>query len=303
MNILITGASGGFGKRLIPTLVGRENIKIRVLEHRSLIEFPDCERVSGDLSDLDSLVAATSGIDTVVHLAALTHSLSEKDYFEVNAEGTKNLITACVRNKISRFLYMSSGAAHPQGGAYSESKLAAERWVKESGLSWTILRPREVYGTDGKEGINQLIHWVERLPVIPVIGNGRASMSPVFLDDVVAATAEAVFQTDASGNSYDLAGPEDMAYVALVDRLSAYFGVRVMKIFLPVVFVQGVSRFLRAFKVNFIVPDQIPRLLCDKSYPKDSAIPLLNFRPRKLEEGLGTCFPRKNGLPQKNSGS
>lgn len=294
MNILITGASGGFGKRLIPALVAREKINIRVLEHRSPVEFPDCERVSGDLDDLDSLIAATSGIDTVVHLAALTHSHSEKDYFKVNADGTKNLITACVRNKISRFLYMSSGAAHPQGGAYSESKLAAERWVKESGLSWTILRPREVYGTGGKEGINQLIHWVERLPVIPVIGNGQAAMSPVFIDDVVLATVEAVFQTDASGNIYDLAGPEDMAYVALVDRLSAYFGGRVMKIFLPVVFVQGVALFLKTVNVNSIVPDQIPRLLCDKSSPKDSAIPLLNFRPRKLEEGLQRCFPRKD---------
>ncbi len=294
MNILVTGASGGFGKRLIPALVARENINIRVLEHRSPVEFPDCERVSGALSDLDSLIAATSGMDTVVHLAALTHSSSREDYFKVNAEGTKNLITASIRNKISRFIYMSSGAAHPQGGAYSESKLAAERWVKESGLPWTILRPREVYGTGGKEGINQLIGWVEKLPMIPVIGNGRASMSPVFIDDVVSAVVEAVFQANASGNSYDLAGPEDMAYAALVDRLSAYFGVRVIKLFIPVFVVQGMASLLRAINVNTLVPDQIPRLLCKKNYPKKFQIPLLNYRPRKLEEGLRMCFPRKD---------
>ena len=83
------------------------------------VEFPDCERVSGELGSLASLIAATSGIDTVIHLAVMTHSPSREDYFKVNVEGTKNLLEASIRNKISRFIYMSSGAAHPQGGAYS----------------------------------------------------------------------------------------------------------------------------------------------------------------------------------------
>jgi nucleoside-diphosphate-sugar epimerase len=294
MNILVTGASGSFGKQLIPALLKRENVKIRVLEHCSPVDLPGCERVSGELSHLDSLMMATPGIDTVIHLAALTHSPNREDYFKVNAEGTKNLISACARNKVTRFLYMSSGAAHPEGGAYSESKLKAEHWVKESGLPWTILRPREVYGTGGKEGINQLILWVGKWPVIPVIGNGRASMSPVYFDDVISATVEAVFNSEASGHSYDLAGPDDMAYVALVDRLSAYFGVRRMKLFLPAFFVQGVAIFLKLAHVHALVPDQIPRLLCDKPSPEKSTIPLLNFYPRKLEDGLRVGFPLKD---------
>ncbi|VAX29025.1 hypothetical protein MNBD_NITROSPINAE05-960, partial [hydrothermal vent metagenome] len=193
MNILLTGASGGFGKRLIPALMAREKGNLRVLKHRAPVELPGSEQVSGELGDLDSLMTATSGIDTVIHLAALTHSPDRENYFEVNARGTKNLITACVRNKVTRFLYMSSGAAHPEGGAYSESKLQAENIVKESGLQWTILRPREVYGTGGKEGVNQLIRWVRKWPVIPVVGNGCYAMSPVFLEDVISATVEAVF--------------------------------------------------------------------------------------------------------------
>lgn len=294
MNILVTGASGGFGKRLIPALVEREKVKIRVLEHRSPVELPHCERVSGELADRDSLTAATLGIDIVVHLAALTHSPNREDYFKVNAEGTKNLIEACICNKISRFVYMSSGAAHPQGGAYSESKLAAERWVKESGLPWTILRPREVYGTGGKVGINQLIHWVQKSPLIPVIGNGQYLLSPVFIDDVVSATVEAVFQADALENTYEFAGPEDIMFATLIDRLSAYFGVHVMKFFIPVFFVQAVTSLLNVANINTLVPDQIPRLLCDKQPSIHSEIPLLNYKPRKLEEGLRLYFSCKD---------
>ncbi len=294
MNILVTGASGGFGKQLIPALMKRDNVKIRVLEHRAPVELPGCERVSGDLGDLDALIAATSGIDTVVHLAAMTHSAKKENYFRVNAQGTKNLISACIRNNITRFLYMSSGAAHPDGGAYSESKLKAEHLVKGSGLEWTILRPREVYGTGGKEGINQLIHWVRKWPVIPVIGNGRYSISPVFFDDVISATVTAVFAAGASGHSYDLAGPDDMAYVALVDRLCAHFGVRRLKLFLPVFLLYGVAWFLKTVKVNSLVQDQIPRLLCAKPLANDAEIPLLNFYPRNLEAGLGLCFSRED---------
>jgi hypothetical protein len=119
-------------------------------------------------------------------------------------------------------------------------------------------------------------------------------MSPVFIDDVVSATMEAVFKTGASENSYDLAGPEDMAYVVLVDRLSDYFGVRRTKLFLPVFFVQAVADLLKLVNIHTLVPDQIPRLLCDKRSPENSAIPLLNFHPRKLEEGLRASFPCKD---------
>ncbi|MDA0692981.1 MAG: NAD-dependent epimerase/dehydratase family protein [Nitrospinae bacterium] len=293
MNLLITGASGSLGQRLIPALLVREKVNIRTLAHRTPVEFPACEAMKGELADLDSLVAATDGIDTVLHLAALTHSPRETDYFAVNAEGTRNLLEACRHNKVQRFIFMSSGAAHPDGGAYSASKLAAEQAVQQSELSWLILRPREVYGTGGKEGINQLISWVRKFPVVPVIGNGRYLLSPVFIDDVVSATVEAVFGTDVEGQTYVLAGPDDLAFTALIDRLADYFGVSVGKFFVPIPLLRGMIFLLNGLNIQTLVRDQIPRLLCDKSSPENPEIPLLNFRPRKLEDGLRSCFPRE----------
>ncbi len=293
MNLLITGASGSLGPRLIPALLAREKLNIRTLVHRNPVEFPACEAVKGELGDLDSLIAATDGIDTVLHLAALTHSPSADDYFTVNAEGTKNLLEACRRNNVKRFIFMSSGAAHSDGGAYSESKLAAEQAVQHSGLQWAILRPREVYGTGGREGINQLIAWVQKFPVIPVIGNGRYLLSPVFIDDVVSATVEAVFRTDVSEQVFILAGPENFAFTALIDRLASYFGGSVGKLFVPIPLLRGLIVLLNGLNIKALVGDQIPRLLCDKPSPENPEIPLLNFQPRKLEDGLRQCFPRQ----------
>lgn len=294
MKLLITGASGSLGQRLIPALLAREKIDIRTLVHQNLVQPSECEAVKGELGDLDSLIAATKGIDTALHLAALTHSPSASDYFAVNAEGTKNLLEACRRNNVRRFIFMSSGAAHPDGGAYSESKLAAEQAVQQSGLQWTILRPREVYGTGGREGINQLIAWVQKFPVIPVIGNGRYLLSPVFIDDVISATVEAVFRADVSEQVFILAGPENFTLPALIDRLASYFGVSVGKLFIPIPLLRGLIVLLNGLNIKALIRDQIPRLLCDKPSPENPEIPLLKFQPRKLEDGLSQCFPLKS---------
>jgi len=103
-----------------------------------------------------------------------------------------------------------------------------------------------------------------------------------------------VFQADALENTYEFAGPEDIMFATLIDRLSAYFGVHVMKFFIPVFFVQAVTSLLNVANINTLVPDQIPRLLCDKQPSIHSEIPLLNYKPRKLEEGLRLYFSCKD---------
>lgn len=119
----------------------QKNIDLQVLIHHSAVNFENCEMVRGDLNEPTSLVRTTENRGTVVHLAAVTHSNREENYFKVNKEGTKNLLDACNRNGVKRFIYVSSRAAHPKGGGYSESKFQAEELVKSSGLSRIILRP------------------------------------------------------------------------------------------------------------------------------------------------------------------
>ena len=172
MKILITGASCALGKNLTSELLKTEQFSIRLLEHRSPVHKDNCEIFQGGLQDIDSLGTACSEIDTVVHLAALTHSFSRKAYFEINEEGTKNLITACKEKNVRRFIFVSSAAASEEGGDYGVSKLRCEELIKESDLDWVILRPSEVYGLKMEEGIGKLVAWIEKFPIIPVIGDG-----------------------------------------------------------------------------------------------------------------------------------
>jgi NADH dehydrogenase len=172
------------------------------------------------------------------------------------------------------------------GGGYAFSKLKAEDCIKKSGLKWVILRPSEVYGQKTDDSINQLIQWVKKYYWVPVIGSGQSKLSPVFIDDVVSAMALSIFNEELENKIVTLAGPEALTYDALVDRIASYFGVKRFKLHLPVSLVKFVAMILSKLGINILVPDQIPRLLCKKSYEIDLAKDKLNYSPSCIEEGI-----------------
>jgi len=289
--ILVTGASGGLGRALVPRLVSSGELRVRALVHRAPVTLQGCETVPGTLADGASLAPALRDARTVVHLAALTHSQRAAPYHEVNHEGTERLVEACRKSGVRRLVHVSSCSAHPGGGAYAESKWRAEQCVRESGLDWLVLRPAEGYGAGAREGVDELVRWVRRFPVVPILGDGRCTLSPVWVGDVIAAIADSVARDDLSGHTLVLAGPETLSYAALVDRLCAHFGVRRLKLHMPVVLVRAALGLAARLGVSRLAPDQLPRLLAPKCYDIASARVLLGYQPRGLEEGLATSSP------------
>ena len=149
MRILITGGTGIIGKKLTGKLKELD-YELRLLVFKSELENiknGNLEIAVGDLSDPASLRQATSEVDIVIHLAAITHTNNQELYLKVNTEGTKNLIRACEDNQVTKFIFVSSRTASEEGGAYAYSKLLAEKEVEQSKLDWVILRIAEVYWT------------------------------------------------------------------------------------------------------------------------------------------------------------
>ena len=284
-SLLITGASSEMGGALIRQLLNNAGLKIRAMVHRSLVNIPGCEIRPGDLKNSGLLTRALSGVDTVVHMAALTKSTSELDYFETNVNGTENLIDACLKNGVKKIIYISSSAASLNGGGYSRSKLEAEQCIKRSGMKWVIIRPSEVYGQRAGP-INRLISWIQRCIFVPVIGSGQSKLSPVFIDDVVSTIALSIFNKEVESETIVLAGPEELTYDELVDRVALYFGVKRFKLHLPAGLIKFIATVMSGLGINTLAPDQIPRLLCEKSFGIDLAREKLDYSPRSLEEGI-----------------
>lgn len=160
--LLLTGASGLVGSRLLPRLVDAGH-DCRALV-RSDVALPvGVTAVRGDLADPGSLRAAVEGVDAVVHLAALFRTDDEDAVWRANLDGTRNLVEAVTAYAPrARFVMASTGNVYDADAqrpaletdtcsptaAYPASKVAAEKVLRESGLTWAILRLPFVYGDE-----------------------------------------------------------------------------------------------------------------------------------------------------------
>ncbi|MCA9623224.1 MAG: NAD-dependent epimerase/dehydratase family protein [Myxococcales bacterium] len=177
MKILVTGATGKVGSRLVTHLVQRGD------EIRALVRDPEraattlsarVELVAGDLLDAGSLANATRGVEAVVHCAAFFRGATPEQAHAVNDLGTRHLAQAARAASVGRFVFTSTGLVYGSTGgrpvdeeapcaaidAYPVSKLAAERFLlAHEGLDVRVLRLPFVYG-DGDPHIDEVVPFV-----------------------------------------------------------------------------------------------------------------------------------------------
>ena len=160
MKILLTGVTGMVGARLLPRLV-EAGFDCRAIVRDGKDVATGVTAVAADLFDAASLAQAVVGVDAIVHLAAVFRTRDDDLIWKTNLEGTRNLIAAVKQHApAARFVMASTSniydldagrpgreddASAPQQ-AYPASKLAAEKELRESGLSWAVLRFSFVYG-------------------------------------------------------------------------------------------------------------------------------------------------------------
>lgn len=160
MTILITGATGLVGARLLPRLV-EAGIDCRALVRDEATRIAGVSTVKGDILDPASLVSAVQGVSAILHLAALLRTPDAAQIWKVNLEGSRNLIEAAEAHAQGcRFIMASTGLVYGSGGSqpsresdvadaklpYPASKLAAEEALRASALNWSIQRFGFVYG-------------------------------------------------------------------------------------------------------------------------------------------------------------
>src|SRR3989339_1320793 len=184
MKILITGGTGLIGTKLVTQLTQQSHeIMLLIRPNESVKQLNGITYIEGDITDISSLNTIAQPFDAVIHLAGLTHSPKKNEYYRINTDGTKHLLSACTKAGVKHFIYISSRTASVAGGAYAHSKLLAEQTVEASTLPWTILQPAEVYGVSDREAIGKLVAMVKNKKIIPVIGDGLYELAPVHVDD------------------------------------------------------------------------------------------------------------------------
>lgn len=254
MVTLITGAPGWLGTRLAYRLSRDEKIRclVQVGVDSSSVKGFTSDIVFGDLRKPDTLKATLQDVDTVFHLAAVLHSSRVRDYYEVNASGTENLLNLALKSGVRRFIHVSSDAAiganisrdrpmteedEPRPIAvYGKSKLLGERHVmrahEEHGLKTTIVRPFWTYGPGQPQRALQLMRMIQKGRV-PLIGDGEMLRSMTYVDHTIDALILARASKKAVGSSYFIADERPYAVKEIFGAIAAALGVQFRPLLIP----------------------------------------------------------------------
>jgi uncharacterized protein YbjT (DUF2867 family) len=224
--LLLTGATGSVGSRLLPLLLERdEEVRCLVREPRRLgARRVDVQIALGDLGEMSDpylVRQALRGVDTVVHLAATIRDQPPHRIEELNGLATLRLLRAAERSGVRRFVFFSALNASPaQRTRFFRAKWLAERAVTSSPLQTTVFAPSIVY--DHSDPWITLLRRFSFLPVLPVSGDGTARFEPIWAQDAARCVVSALAQGERK--RYELAGPERLSYDEMSDLVSRVAG-------------------------------------------------------------------------------
>src|SRR5690242_20239726 len=118
MRLLVTGATGRVGSRLVPRLVEHaDNVRVLVRKEadRELFAQNEAQPVLGDLLNAESLDRAVAKVGAIVHLAAFFRGATEAEARAINLDGTLALARAAQQNNVSKFIYISTSLVYGPG--------------------------------------------------------------------------------------------------------------------------------------------------------------------------------------------
>src|SRR5438034_1140742 len=261
--VFVTGATGFVGRAVIQA-VRAEGHVVRCLVRRGsepdLHGFEAIERVEGDvLAPPATLEAGMAGCDTVIHLVGIIreHPARSVTFGRIHRDATLNVLTAAARAGVRRYVHMSALGAEAHARArYHQTKWAAEEAVRASGLVWTIFRPSVIYGA-GDGFVSTLARMVRRLPVVPVIGDGRQRLQPVPVEHVAAGFARAVSVETSVKQTYAVAGADVVSIHELLALIATALHRRVRTMAVPLGLMRPMAQAFHRLPSFPVTPDQL----------------------------------------------
>jgi len=263
MKLFITGGSGFVGREVISQLVALGH-QVRALTHRNDVLDSAVETVGGDIGEVDSLSGSLKGCDAVIHLVGIIRESPAKGvtFAKLHVEATQNMVRAATEQGVRRFLHMSANGARADAVTdYHKTKWAAEEELRRSNLDWTIFRPSLIFGPHD-QFVNLLAQLIRTLPLVPVMGDGRYRLQPVWVGDVAAGFVRALNCRESIGRSFECGGPEAYSYDQILDLIGRALGKsKVRKFHQPLLLMKPVVAAMQSIPQFPMTSDQLAMLL------------------------------------------
>ena len=253
MRVIITGGAGFIGSHLSETLL-KEGHEITVLDNFSTGRKENIKSFSKDLKVIDCDFSVKGewakefkSVNWVFHLAALADIVPSiqmpEAYFNANVIGTLNVLQACLKHNIERFIYSASSSCYGIPSKYPTEENSSincqypyaltKRMGEEMVLHWSnlynlpalSLRFFNVYGTrsrtSGTYGAVFGVFLAQRLANAPltIVGDGTQTRDFTYVSDIVSAIIKAI-KSDLKGKVYNVGSGKTVAINKLVSLLS-----------------------------------------------------------------------------------
>jgi uncharacterized protein YbjT (DUF2867 family) len=210
--VLVTGATGFIGRRLVPALVDAGHDVWAMTRRPEAYDGPG-QAVGADVHDPETLPAALEGVDVAVYLV---HSLDDDDFERKDREAAQAFGKAAADAGVRQIVYMGGlGAEEGDLSAHLRSRREVERVLGEAGVPVTVLRAAIVVG-DGGISWELTRQLVKNLPAMVVPKWAATISQPIAVDDVTRYLAGVVGVPEAMDRVFEIGGPDRLSYVEML---------------------------------------------------------------------------------------
>jgi uncharacterized protein YbjT (DUF2867 family) len=257
VRVLVTGATGYIGGRLVPKLIeAGHDVRVIVRRAERLRDVPwsqEVDVVEGDLTDAAAVARAVDGIDVVYYLV---HSMGGTgDFEQTELTIARTMAEAAKAAGVRRIVYL--GGLHPQGGELSQhlrSRAKVGEILLGSGVPTIVLQAGVIIGS-GSTSFEMIRHLTEVLPYMPAPRWVRSFIQPIAVRDVLHYLVEAASVPPEVNRAFDIGGPDVLRYGQLMNGYAVEAGLPQR----PIAALPVLTPWLAGQWVNLVTP--IPRRL------------------------------------------
>lgn len=298
--ISVFGGTGFLGRRVVKRLVAEgANVRV-VVRHPDLVGSAlgvgMLERLTvirADIGDQSSVASAVAGAHAVVNAVSAYVEKDGVTFESVHVTGAETLARESASAGVARFVLVSGIGADPDSSScYISARGRGEIAVRRVFPGATIVRPSAIFGP-GDALFGTLTEVARFLPILPLIGCGRARVQPVYVEDVVDAIACTLADPGTAGRTYETAGPRVYTWHELMTLALSFTGRRRLLVPVPFFAARNVARLFELLPQPPITTGQVD-LLEDDNVASGNLPGLqeLSIQPKSVEEVVPTYIGR-----------